>query len=235
MASAGLPTMRHAIALLAAAILCGCAPTRTPLPATPPTAPKVEVTTSREGWPPRPVDRSEIRVVESTTVAGDLSDSLAREARATVERDPRARTALGARWAYVEVDPVEAEKGAQAPALATYRAWYFSHSYNTALEVRLRGSVVTEIRRDPSYSPPEGRAEVDSALALARTDPRLQGRVEGLRGQGIVTYPAKGQPGYGHRVLHVTFFRADEDLAPFAAIVDLTDRIVLRAVARGGR
>jgi hypothetical protein len=76
---------------------------------------------------------------------------------------------------------------------------------------------------------PEGQAEVETAIALARRDARLRAAVAGLIGSAILAYPDSGARGFGHRLLHVTFASANGVVPLYWAYVDLTDGAVLSA------
>ena len=84
------------------------------------------------------------------------------------------------------------------------------------------------------FQPREGREEVEAAAALARREPRLGERTQGLSHYGLVIEPRPDRPGHGHRVIQVVFTKGDEDLPRYSAIVDLTVQKVL-AISEGGR
>ena len=70
---------------------------------------------------------------------------------------------------------------------------------------------------------------------MASQDERLAGKLEGLRGDAIVTFSEANQRGHGNRILYVTFSKDEQDLPPFRAVVDLTERLVLEAGPIGTR
>lgn len=70
-------------------------------------------------------------------------------------------------------------------------------------------------------------------IELARADPRLAGKVQDLRGHGLLMQPDRGffrnDPGYGHRVIWITFSQGVGGDPKYWAQVDLTDDRVLDA------
>jgi len=166
-----------------------------------------------------------------TQIPGDLTDSLTAQLRRVATADQRVRGALGTRFAFVTVSPVEVPKDSvRAPsAPRTFRLAFFSHSNNVPVEVLVRELRVQLVVRRRGYDLPEGREEVEAAITLARRDRRLRTAVTGLLGSAILAYPDSGASGFGHRLLHVTFARRGEDAPRYWAYVDLTDDRVLDA------
>jgi hypothetical protein len=77
--------------------------------------------------------------------------------------------------------------------------------------------------------PPEGKAEVDEAVALARSHPGLQGKTNDLEGGAMLAQVERGRPPWaGNRVLDVRFYDASR-VSKYMATVDLTQQRVLRA------
>jgi len=206
----------------------------------PPSPPKLEFTGPDAGWPPRVKGATNVRIVGWQEAPGSLTDQVEARVRRAAERDARVRRELGERFAYISADEIEEGKGRRrdpARPLAV-RVTFFSHSNNSAVEVTIRGGVVEGVARRPDDQPPEGVGEIAAAVALARRDSRLRGKVQGLTGHAILVSPDQGEPGYGHRVLTVTFrkraadvtVRRDaEELPRYFALVDLSDQKVLAA------
>lgn len=157
--------------------------------------------------------------------------------RQAAEANPRVGAMLGERWAFIEADRLFAEGkasfGCCRNAFEHARLLYFSYSRNTAVEVQMKDMTVTAVSRREGYIPPEGEQDVRHAADLARADDRLSGKVSGLEGHGIMMEPRRGviwnDPGYGHRVMWVTFSQGLDGDPKFWAVVDLTDEKVLDA------
>jgi hypothetical protein len=209
-----------------------------PLPKEAPATPRLEFTGPAEGYPPEVRGATDVRVLPFYEFPGALTDALATRARTVALADPRVKSALGERFAYVSVDEIEPQlKRARKPEERwPLRMVFFSHSANAPVEVRLEpgGERVAAVRRGTRW-PHEGREEVEQAVKLARGDTRLRSEVEGLLGEALVIEPAKGMAGYGHRVLHVTFRREEEDGPRHIAIVDLTEQKVVEVYSGKGR
>jgi hypothetical protein len=225
-------TQSHTAVLLAALVCVGLTSCRRerpkPLPERPPTVERLRFTGPDSGWPPRPLGRTNVREVRSTQQGLYLTDTLAAQLRRVAIQDARVQSILGQRFAFISVEAVDVPKGsARAPSARLFRLLFFSHSNNVPVEVLVRDLRVQQVERRPNYDVPEGREEVDTAIALAREDPRLRPAVAALEGSAILAYLESGAQGFGHRVLHVTFARAGEDVPRYWAYVDLTDRRVL--------
>jgi len=201
------------------------------LPERPPEVARIQFTGPTEGWPPHPAGRTDVRAVAWTQLPGDLTDSLAAQLRRIATADQRVREALGDRFAFISISPVEGEAKdtVRAAAARVFQLVFFSHTHNVAVEVRVQEQRVQQVERRPGLDVPEGRAEVEAAIALARRDARLRAAVAGLVGSAILAYPDSGAPGFGHRLLHVTFAREGGDVPLYWAYVDLTDGRVLSA------
>ncbi|HEX5721053.1 MAG TPA: hypothetical protein VF179_33180 [Thermoanaerobaculia bacterium] len=219
-------------ALLAAGICLATAPARAqnvPEPV------GLKFTGPSEGFPPKVQGRTNVRPVPWTPIAGRLTEALDTQIRAAVVRNSRVRGLLGARYVHIdtaEVDPPKRQSGPGGPGgsgpLETLLTFY-SYTGNSAVEVRARGLEVVAAAKRAGYQPPEVPEEVEAAARLARQDSRIRQLVQGLEADGIVTAAPQGSPGFGHRVLYITFSRP-ESLRPLVvAAVDLTTNKVLAA------
>lgn len=221
-----------ALVMLAA----GCQEKRA-LPEKPPEVHAIEFTGPEAGWPPKPKGQTNVTEVAWQEIPGSLTDSLEAAIRRAALQDTRVPNLLGARFAYISTDEIEpAEKRSRLPSepLVT-RVTFFSHSNNVAVEARLQGLRVDSAKTKEGYQPPEGKDEIEAAIALARRDDRLRDKVPNLSGDAILAFPEREQPGYGHRVLYVTFSIEEEDLPRYFALVDLTEPTVLSAGPITGR
>jgi hypothetical protein len=215
-------------------------PKRRPLPAKQPTPPTLAFTSPSEGFPPEVKGATNVRVMEWTFRQGALTDEAEAKAREIAVRDARVRQLLGERFAYISADEIDPEgKRPRRPEeTLSLRLTFFSYSENAAVRVILtpRRTVVRVVRAElvRGYQPREGRKEVEAAAALARREPRLVERTQGLIPYGLLIEPSPGRRGHGHRVIHVVFTKGDEDLPRYSAIVDLTEQKVL-AASEGGK
>lgn len=209
------------------------------LPEKIPTPPEVRFTGREEGWPPRPLGRTNVVGVPWTARPAALTESQEAGLRNTATQDTRVRTALGARFAYVTLAEVEPDK--QRPLRAAdalpVRLTFYSYTNNIAVEVLMRRGAVEGVTRREDYQPPEGADEIKAAIALAQDESRLAAFVKGMHATAIVTYPEQGHLGYGHRVLHVSFSAGggEEEAPRYYALVDLTEQKVVTAGPVGER
>lgn len=99
--------------------------------------------------------------------------------------------------------------------------------------MRLKDSTVLDASRAEGYLPPEGPRDVQRGIELARADRRLAGKVQGMEGHGLLMQPDRGffrnDPGYGHRVIWITFSPGLGGDPKYWAQVDLTEDRVLDA------
>lgn len=157
--------------------------------------------------------------------------------RKVAESDPRVSALLGERWGFIDADRVPPKGKVSFGCCRTTsrftRLTYFSYSHNVAVDVRLKDSTVLEASRAEAYLPPEGPRDIQRGIELARADRRLAGKVQGLQGHGLLMQPDRGlfrnDPGYGHRVIWITFSPGAGGDPKYWAQVDLTDDRVLDA------
>ncbi|GKS57057.1 hypothetical protein YTPLAS18_05840 [Nitrospira sp.] len=169
---------------------------------------------------------------EAETGPTESADLIAR----AVAND-RVKLALGDRYQFIGSERVEAGKrvrhGCCAAAEQVHRLTFYSYSNRTAVVALMKGEHVAEVTSRPGYQPPETQQEAEEAIALVRQDTRLAGKLDGLDGHVILTEPGEGliwnDPGYGHRVLWVTFSKGLEGRPLYWALVDLDERAVLKA------
>jgi hypothetical protein len=187
-----------------------------------------------EGFPPKVAGRTNVKPVPWTPIAGRLTEALDLQIRAAVVRDSRVRNLLGARYVHIDTAEVDPPKRPSAPGgpggrgpLETLVTFY-SYTGNTAVEVRARGlDVVAATKR--TGQPPETPEEVAAAAKLAGQDSRLRQLVQSLEADGIITEAPQGSPGFGHRVLYITFSKPGSVRPLYVAAVDLTTNKVLAA------
>lgn len=130
---------------------------------------------------------------------------------------------------------------------------YYSYANNVGVVVCMRDQRVESVTpMKKGEQPPEGEEERRNADTLAREHPRLKGKVEALEPHVLLWEPHRGMilggddlfsswspflndPGYGHRVLLLTYSAGDEGDPQYWAIVDLTAQKVLDADVRPGQ
>ncbi len=140
-----------------------------------------------------------------------------------------------------------AKQSASTPSVPLVLLTYYSYKNNVGVQVCLRGEKVERVTRMPKgQEPPEGDEEVQDADALARQHQDLKGKLEGLQPHGLLWEPHRGlipggsdwftswtsflnDPGYGNRVLLLTYSQGEEGDPQHWAIVDLTIQKVLDA------
>lgn len=211
-----------------------------PLPAQVPAKHVLEFTTDESPGHIKPKmagASSDAVVTRSPNPTASLSASEIAGLRKAAEVDPRVMSLLGARWGFIDADPMPPSRKmtfgcCRQPARFT-RLTYFSYSHNVAVEVSLKDGTVLQASRTEGYLPPEGPQDVQRGIELARADHRLSGRVNDLQGHGLLMQPDRGffknDPGYGHRVIWITFSQGVGGDPKYWAQVDLTDDRVLDA------
>jgi hypothetical protein len=185
---------------------------------------------------PRGGSRSGTAVAVSSSTEAASDEQTIKNLQAAALADPRVQAALGDRFMLAEAETVATKSSmpgcCPSPAHPS-RLTFYNYATDTSLEVLLRGERVIAVTPRPGYQPTETEAEVAEAVALARQDRRLTGKLEGLDGHGILTQPARGwlwdDAGHGHRVIWVTFAKGREGRPLYGALVDLSDRKVLNA------
>lgn len=140
--------------------------------------------------------------------------------------DDTVQVLLGDRHAYIQNSEVgNSKRGPRNPHHR--RLIFFSHTHHRAVEVIVSRTTV-EAARYIEYWPPEGKEELETAIDLARNDPRLRDIIGVLSAGGMLWQPTTDVPYLDHRVIDVRFY--DEELvARYYATVDLTDEVVQAA------
>jgi hypothetical protein len=212
---------------------------KTPLPGQTPTPHRLEFTGTDEVGhvKPKTVAAASAAAVKRTPTPTAFSTEQVAAQRKAAETNPHVITMLGERWAFIEADRLSTEGkasfGCCAAPFRQSKLMYYSYSQNVAVEVQMKETTVIAVSRREGYIPPEGDQDVQRAVDLARADGRLSGKVTGLEGRGLMMEPDRGiiwnDPGYGHRVIWVTFSQGQDGDPRFWAVVDLTAEKVLDA------
>lgn len=211
-----------------------------PLPAQVPTKHVLEFTADESPGHIKPKmagSTNEAAITRSPNPAASLSASEIAGLRNTAEADSQVRSLLGERWGFVDADPTPPTSkitfGCCRQQARFTKLTYFSYSHNVAVQVQLKDGTVLQASRIDGYLPPEGPQDVQRGIELARADARLAGKVNGLQGHGLLMQPDRGvfknDPGYGHRVIWITFSQGVGGDPKYWAQVDLTDDRVLDA------
>lgn len=211
----------------------GPVPGALPLPAEPPTLTPLEFTQAG-GWPPTVVGATDIELVPWTELPDSLTDADVLELRAAALADATVVSRLGARYAFISADEIEPLNKASAVSSLATRLTFFSHTNNSAVEVRIQGREVQSAEYSERAQPPEGRDEIAMAIELAMTNSFIAEVAAEMDPDAIVTFPSEGQPGAGNRVLYVAFSDPGELTTYYYALVDLTEQEVLEAGRAAG-
>jgi hypothetical protein len=220
------------IGLVCVTVATGCprsARPDTPLPATPPRTPDLQLTKRGEAFPGDISGVTNLQLVPWAEVPGALTDALEARLRGIAAADNRVREALGARFAYLSAGRTEEAKEASAQQVPKWRLKFFNYVRNAAIEVRMTDGEVVSVALSADSAPPESREEIEMAIRIARQDVRVLRATEGLQGQAILTPGPDGVSNSAGRarVLHVVFLRGEERLPRYFALVDMTHERVL--------
>ena len=113
------------------------------------------------------------------------------------------------------------------------RVYFHNYTAGYGVEVMMRDCAIQSITKQDPYLHPESAIEESQAIALAKEDSRLKGRLAGLDATAILQIPPADDPAYGNRLLWVMFTEPDnptmEARALFTAMVDLNQQRVLEA------
>jgi hypothetical protein len=140
--------------------------------------------------------------------------------------DPVVASLVGSRFAFCYRQSIEPADKSVAQDERVMQLIFFSYTRGKTVSVLSdHGRVVSA--SDMNSWPHECRGEVDAAVALARADERLAGRVASLRGGGML-YQHLDDQRYpqSHRIMDIKFINPG-DISQFGAIVDLTEQKVL--------
>jgi hypothetical protein len=186
-----------------------------------------------DGWPPRPARALAPRTLTSLRPPTVLDRSREHRLRRRALHDPRVQSLLGGRWDYLGCHQTEQRNYRHDGALRA-RLSFYNYTARHAIDVDMVNDDIVEVVRRDDYMPPEGPGETKQAIAMARADARLRGKVEALDSHAILQSPADpAHPLRGRRILWVVFSEPDDPRrelpARFTALVDLTEQEVLWA------
>ena len=144
----------------------------------------------------------------------------------------RAAIELQARFSADLIDETK-EPVQLPPEQRLARVGFYSYTRNVALQAFIRNGEVERLVDIEGLQPPESPEEIESAVSLAREDPRIRDDVTELLGRALLQEQQEGEPGFGNRVLYVSFLPRDSAQTEVMALVDLTEQRVIEARALG--
>ena len=107
-----------------------------------------EFSKPEHGWPPYPLDWTNVVSISAQTIPGTLTDEIAERMRVAALEEPKLREALGERFVHINTDPSHIGKGSMAMDCGEpigARLMFYSYSNNTAVQVSMLGMRVNEI------------------------------------------------------------------------------------------
>lgn len=134
--------------------------------------------------------------------------------------DARVQALLGERSAFVQEIERDQGKGANRTS-HQLRLIFYSHTHSRTVEVTIDHGTVLDAKYI-EYYPPEGKQEIDQAVALAKQDPRLAGLVADLQAGGMNFQHTQNTAYLNHRVMDIRFYDATL-VSRYFAVVDLTE------------
>jgi hypothetical protein len=173
---------------------------------------------------------------QGTAADGSTSTTVS-DLAAKAVANPKVREALGSRSTLISTTATAPSakhlSGCCTAMSPKHRLMFYSYTNDVAVDVEMKGDdVISIMRRERSYLPPEGEEEMQQAIALARKDSRIPGGLPQLDGHAILMQPGDGllwnEPGYGHRVFWVTFSQGLSGNPEYWAVVDLSAQTVLK-------
>lgn len=198
-------------------------------------APPLEYAGKEEGYPPKIRGAQNVRPIASRPLQELLPPQLALRVREAATSHAEVKAALGAKFVYITSAVLPPEKpprpaGVSPPSSPrVIRVLFYSYSKRMAVEARLRDLTVLRVILRPRYMPPETTDEVQSAIALARADPRLKDHIGALTPRVLLSLPPDPGRGQLPRIVRVSFAAGEEADPAFDALVDLVEGKVLDA------
>jgi hypothetical protein len=202
-------------------------------PRLPPVVHHLYAISPEDGWPPKLARAAAPRTLTPLRPLSVLDRSREDRLRRRAQHDPRIQALLGGRWEYLGCHQTEQRNYRHDGALHA-RLSFYNYTARHAIDVDMvNDDIVGVVRRD-DYMPPEGPGEMRQAIAMARADARLRGKVEELDSHAILQSPVDpAHPLQGRRILWVVFSEPDDPRrempARFTALVDLTEQEVVWA------
>ena len=183
------------------------------------------------GWPPRVEGIEAITRIDPDPPAKPFTMESEEAFLRTALSHPDVQALLQGRWEHFGTY-LSSPRGYDD---CRHEARVVFHNYTAGygIEVCMRDCEVRSISKHDPYLHPESAIEESQAIALAKEDSRLKGRLAGMDATAILQIPPNDDPAYGHRLLWVMFTEPDnptmESRALFTAMVDLNVQRVLEA------
>jgi hypothetical protein len=202
-------------------------------PRLPPVVHHLHAINPEDGWPPKLARATAPRILTALRPLTVLDRRREGRLRRRALHDPRIQVLLGGRWDYLGCHQTE-QRNYRHDGAVHARLSFYNYTKRYAIDVDMvNDDIVGVVRRD-DYMPPEGPGEMNQAIAMARADARLRGKVEALDSHAILQSPADpAHPLRGRRILWVVFSEPDDPRrempARFTALVDLTGQLVVWA------
>lgn len=200
-------------------LLCQC---KQKLPKEPAPVPEIKWTGPEEGWPPRLANMESKEYVLKVD-SERLSPQLIKKSKETVLQNSRIKNLIGSRYIITAV--VEPETLKDVPVsreIKNVNVYIYSYTFNKPVLIQLQNNEVSKIDTLNNYVLSESNEEIETAIALAKTDTEIKQKSEGLEANASLIFPEKGKDGYGNRVFFVAFSEKNNRLPKFTATVDLT-------------
>lgn len=202
-------------------------------PRLPPVVHNLYAINPEDGWPPKLARAMAPRTLTPLRPLTVLDSRREDRLRHHALQDPRIKALLGGRWEYLGCHQTE-QRNYRHDGPLHARLSFYNYTARHAIDVEMVNDDIVEVRRLDDYMPPEGPVEIKQAIAMARADGRLKGKVEALDSHAILQSPADpAHPLGGRRILCVVFSEPDDPRrempARFTALVDLTEQKVVWA------
>ncbi len=202
-------------------------------PRLPPVVHHLHAINREAGWPPKPARAMASRTLTPLRPATVFDHRREARLRHLALQDPRVHALLGGRWEYLGGHHTEQRNYRRDGALHV-RLSFYNYTARHAIDVHVVNDDIVEVRRLDDYMPPEAPSEIRQAIAMARADARLKGKVEALDSHAILQSPVDpAHPLRGRRILWVVFSDPDDPRrempARFTALVDLTGQNIVSA------
>jgi hypothetical protein len=171
----------------------------------------------------------DVRTITATQFEANFNVKTQRQYLAEALRHPEVKDLLRGRWEVLGCHRVH-HKDHDARAFRA-RVCLFNYTENYLVEVYVQDGVVESVCKKPSHAHPEAPIEMAQAIMIAKNDPELKKKTEGLVAHAILQTPDPESPYKNHRCFRVMFTKeADpyvEVSALFSALVDLNLQYVV--------
>jgi hypothetical protein len=183
------------------------------------------------GWPPRVEGIEAVTRIDPDSPARPFTVALEEALLRTALSHADVQALLKGRWEHLGTYLSSPRNYSDCRHDA--RLYFHNYTAGYGVEVTMSDCEILSISKQDPYRHPESAIEERQAIALAREDSRLKGRLTGLDGTAILQIPPDDDPTFGHRLLWVMFTEPDnptlESRTMFTAMVDLDQQRVIDA------